>query len=73
VALSSLACLVAQQLPEAEPAAALLVHVNTVCPTEIVAFSDRVKEFEAIGVKVVGCSVDSHFSHLVSESHIRPV
>lgn len=35
-----------------------------VCPTEIVAFSDRVKEFEAIGVKVVGCSVDSHFSHL---------
>jgi peroxiredoxin (alkyl hydroperoxide reductase subunit C) len=35
-----------------------------VCPTEIVAFSDRVKEFHDIGVNVVGCSVDSHFTHL---------
>ena len=35
-----------------------------VCPTEIIAFSDRVDEFEALNVQVVGCSIDSHFSHL---------
>jgi len=35
-----------------------------VCPTEIIAFSDRVEEFEALGVQVIGVSVDSHFSHL---------
>lgn len=35
-----------------------------VCPTEIVAFSDRAKEFEELGVQIVGVSVDSHFSHL---------
>merc|ERR1711964_44047 len=35
-----------------------------VCPTEIIAFSDRVEEFKAIGAEVVGCSVDSVFSHL---------
>jgi alkyl hydroperoxide reductase subunit AhpC len=35
-----------------------------VCPTELIAFSDRHKEFEALGAQVVGVSVDSHFSHL---------
>ncbi|KIY92598.1 peroxiredoxin (alkyl hydroperoxidereductase subunit C) [Monoraphidium neglectum] len=35
-----------------------------VCPTEIVAFSDRIKEFEEINTTVIGASVDSHFSHL---------
>ncbi|KAJ3041998.1 hypothetical protein HDV00_008289 [Rhizophlyctis rosea] len=35
-----------------------------VCPTEICAFSDRIDEFRAAGVEVVGCSVDSKFSHL---------
>ncbi len=35
-----------------------------VCPTEIIAFSDRVAEFEKVGVQVIGVSVDSHFSHL---------
>lgn len=35
-----------------------------VCPTEIVAFSDRISEFQALNCNVVGCSVDSHFSHL---------
>lgn len=35
-----------------------------VCPTEIVAFSDRVKEFKDIGCEVVAASVDSKFSHL---------
>jgi alkyl hydroperoxide reductase subunit AhpC len=35
-----------------------------VCPTEIIAFSDRADEFEALGVQVLGVSVDSKFSHL---------
>jgi alkyl hydroperoxide reductase subunit AhpC len=35
-----------------------------VCPTEIIAFSDRAKEFEALGVQLIGVSIDSHFSHL---------
>jgi alkyl hydroperoxide reductase subunit AhpC len=35
-----------------------------VCPTEINAFSDRAKEFEAIGAQVIGASVDSKYSHL---------
>jgi alkyl hydroperoxide reductase subunit AhpC len=35
-----------------------------VCPTEIIAFSDRIQEFKAIGAEVVGVSTDSHFSHL---------
>jgi alkyl hydroperoxide reductase subunit AhpC len=34
-----------------------------VCPTEIIAFSDRAQEFEALGVQILGVSVDSHFSH----------
>nr|CAB3265142.1 peroxiredoxin-like [Phallusia mammillata] len=35
-----------------------------VCPTEIIAFSDRAKEFEEIDTALIGASVDSHFSHL---------
>lgn len=35
-----------------------------VCPTEIIAFSDRVEEFKKINCAVVACSTDSHFSHL---------
>ncbi len=34
-----------------------------VCPTEIIAFSHRIEEFEKRGVQVLGCSVDSKFSH----------
>jgi len=34
-----------------------------VCPTEIIAFQDRIKDFEDRDVAVVGCSVDSEFSH----------
>lgn len=34
-----------------------------VCPTEIIAFQDKLQEFEKRGVAVVGCSVDSEFSH----------
>lgn len=35
-----------------------------VCPTEIIAFSDRADEFRAINCEVLACSIDSHFSHL---------
>jgi peroxiredoxin (alkyl hydroperoxide reductase subunit C) len=34
-----------------------------VCPSEIIAFDKAVKDFEARGVQVVGCSVDSQFTH----------
>lgn len=35
-----------------------------VCPTEIIAFSERAPEFRSINTEVVGVSTDSHFSHL---------
>ena len=35
-----------------------------VCPTEIVAFSDRIEEFHKRGAEVIGASVDSQYSHL---------
>jgi alkyl hydroperoxide reductase subunit AhpC len=35
-----------------------------VCPTEIIAFSDKIEEFHKRGAEVLGCSVDSQFSHL---------
>ncbi|PRD27752.1 UNVERIFIED_CONTAM: Jafrac1 [Trichonephila clavipes] len=35
-----------------------------VCPTEIIAFSERAEEFRKINCEVVACSTDSHFSHL---------
>ena len=34
-----------------------------VCPTEIIAFNHRLSDFEKRGVQVLGCSVDSKFSH----------
>ncbi len=34
-----------------------------VCPTELHAFQEKIKEFEKRNAVVVGCSVDSHFSH----------
>ncbi len=34
-----------------------------VCPTELIAFQKKIKEFEKRDVAVVGCSVDSAFSH----------
>lgn len=50
-----------------------------VCPTEIIAFDHRVKEFEARGVQIVSVSVDSKFSHWawrntkIKEGGIGPV
>lgn len=34
-----------------------------VCPSEILAYSNRVPKFEAMNVKVVAVSVDSQFTH----------
>ncbi len=34
-----------------------------VCPTEILAFQERIEDFEKRNVAVVGCSVDSEHSH----------
>lgn len=34
-----------------------------VCPTELHAFQEKLSEFEKRGATVVGCSVDSCFSH----------
>lgn len=35
-----------------------------VCPSEIIAFNNRLKEFKDRGVEVIAVSVDSHFTHL---------
>lgn len=35
-----------------------------VCPTELHAFQERLEEFEKRNTQVVGCSVDSCYSHL---------
>uniref|UniRef100_A0A023FFW7 thioredoxin-dependent peroxiredoxin n=1 Tax=Amblyomma cajennense TaxID=34607 RepID=A0A023FFW7_AMBCJ len=35
-----------------------------VCPTEIIAFSDRADEFKKLNTEVVAVSIDSHFTHL---------
>jgi peroxiredoxin (alkyl hydroperoxide reductase subunit C) len=35
-----------------------------VCPTELIAFSKRIKEFEDRDVQVIGCSIDSQFTHV---------
>ncbi len=34
-----------------------------VCPSEIIAFDHRLDEFKSRGIEVIGCSVDSQFSH----------
>ena len=35
-----------------------------VCPTELLAFDKRLKEFESRNTQVLGCSVDSRWAHL---------
>lgn len=35
-----------------------------VCPTELIAFSEKISEFQALNAQVIGVSTDSHFSHL---------
>ena len=40
------------------------MNFTFVCPTEIIAFSDRIGEFHARNCEVIGVSTDSHFAHL---------
>jgi peroxiredoxin (alkyl hydroperoxide reductase subunit C) len=35
-----------------------------VCPSEIIAFNNRIKEFKLRKAEIIGVSVDSHFTHL---------
>lgn len=35
-----------------------------VCPTEIIAFSDRADEFRKANCELIACSTDTHFVHL---------
>lgn len=35
-----------------------------VCPSEIIAFDNRMDQFKKLGAEVIGISVDSHFTHL---------
>ena len=35
-----------------------------VCPTEIIAFNNKAKEFREMGCELIACSVDSKFSHM---------
>jgi peroxiredoxin (alkyl hydroperoxide reductase subunit C) len=35
-----------------------------VCPTELIAFGDRIEEFRGLGCEVIGVSVDSEYTHL---------
>eukprot|EP00904_Undaria_pinnatifida_P009004 jgi/Undpi1/5233/HiC_scaffold_2.g00514.m1 len=42
-----------------------------VCPTEIIAFSDRHSEFEALGAQVLAISTDTEDSHLAWTRHPR--
>jgi peroxiredoxin (alkyl hydroperoxide reductase subunit C) len=35
-----------------------------VCPSELIAFDHRLDEFKKRGVEVIGCSIDSEFTHL---------
>ncbi len=42
-----------------------------VCPTEIIAFSDQIAEFEKRNTEVLGVSIDSKFSHLAWRNQDR--
>jgi len=35
-----------------------------VCPTELHAFQEKLEDFKKFKCEVIGCSVDSHYSHL---------
>lgn len=40
------------------------LNFTFVCPSEIIAFNHKIYEFDKRNTKVVGVSIDSHFSHL---------
>ncbi|XP_060528831.1 peroxiredoxin-like [Cylas formicarius] len=35
-----------------------------VCPTELIALDERIDDFKRLNAEVIGCSIDSQFSHL---------
>jgi len=35
-----------------------------VCPTELIAFNEKIDDFKKLNAEVIGISVDSHFTHL---------
>jgi peroxiredoxin (alkyl hydroperoxide reductase subunit C) len=35
-----------------------------VCPSEIIAFDNKLEEFNEKGYNIIGCSVDNEFCHL---------
>lgn len=44
-----------------------------VCPTEVTAFSRRLKEFDDLGADVLGVSIDSKFTHLAWKEKIGEI
>jgi peroxiredoxin (alkyl hydroperoxide reductase subunit C) len=42
----------------------VLQDFTFVCPTELTAYSDKIKEFEKLDAQVLGVSVDSQYAHL---------
>lgn len=40
-----------------------------VCPTELIEFNDKFKEFSGRGAQVLGASIDSEFVHLAWREH----
>lgn len=40
------------------------LNFTFVCPSEIIAFNNRIEEFKKRGAELIGVSVDSHFTHL---------
>lgn len=42
-----------------------------VCPTELVAFDNKIEEFKKLNTEIIGISIDSHFSHLAWQNTSR--
>ncbi|UJR26991.1 hypothetical protein I4U23_008298 [Adineta vaga] len=40
------------------------MNFTYVCPTELIAFNDRIKDFQELNTNILACSVESHLSHL---------
>ncbi|MGF1537492.1 MAG: peroxiredoxin [Elainellaceae cyanobacterium] len=40
------------------------LNFTFVCPTEVIAFSDRFEEFKQLNTEILAVSIDSEFSHL---------
>jgi alkyl hydroperoxide reductase subunit AhpC len=41
-----------------------------VCPTELIAFSNKQPDFEELNAQVIGVSVDSKYTHLAFVNHV---